>query len=295
MHEKDIKILQLLETEVDLKTMREETGLNNYQLSLKLKSLKNRGYQLKRSCYEEGIKFSLDKNLPDVSKTIEIFPITEKFRFLAISDTHFGSIYDDMKKLDSIYEYALCNQIRTIIHLGDLIEGPKYLEVQRLSDLQEQLCYVVKKYPKDESINNYILLGNHDKQSIQQYGYNVTNYLFDRRLDFVPLGYQIGQIKIYNSRILLLHKHLSFPLQFNYKNVRLSLIGHYHKSKIFFENHAWSAFVPTLSNNNQVGLPGAFDITILNNFTDLLFRSLILEPIVTPVTEVLVKAKGPIQ
>lgn len=50
------------------------------------------------------------------------FPVTETFiddySLIWISDTHIGSEYENSKFIYSAYNYAISNNIKTVIHLG---------------------------------------------------------------------------------------------------------------------------------------------------------------------------------
>lgn len=56
---------------------------------------------------------------------------SEHPRFIVISDTHFGSIFESIEYLEMVYEYAVKNGIKYIFHCGDLIEGEEYYDSGR--------------------------------------------------------------------------------------------------------------------------------------------------------------------
>ena len=49
--------------------------------------------------------------------------VSDNLKFIVISDTHFGSKYENFDYLKEVYDYALSHGIKYIFHAGDLIEG----------------------------------------------------------------------------------------------------------------------------------------------------------------------------
>lgn len=185
------------------------------------------------------------------SKCQQVFKIDEKkdFKFIVISDTHFGSVFENIKYLDYVYEYASKNDINYILHAGDLIEG-SYDDFGRCKDeyrtINSQVEHVLRDYLYDKNIKNMILLANHDVYSIYHYGVDIAPLLSERE-DFQILGYRCVYIKINDKYISL--KHEISRLKNNLKDylTLVDFIGHSHQYRCNYNKTNTRVRVPTLS------------------------------------------------
>lgn len=109
-------------------------------------------------------------------------------KIIVISDTHLGSELDDIEYLSLVYDYAKYNNITIIIHGGDLFQSNRRPVKKLYREPDKQIEYVVNNYPKNKSINNYILFGNHDYHLLSKN----DNYLkiLESRGDITSLGFK---------------------------------------------------------------------------------------------------------
>lgn len=198
------------------------------------------------------IKLDNKKTVEKNTKYYDIssLDVSDTFKFIVISDTHFGSIYDSFDKLKEVYDYAIKNNIKHIFHTGDLIEG-NYDNFRRcknnLRDLYSQIEYVIKNYCYDKNITNHILLGNHDFSSILSDDFDIINYL-NVREDFDLLGYKTAYIKIRNEYISLKHEITRIVNYVLDNNGLINFKGHSHQFKYGCDEYFTTVKVPTLSN-----------------------------------------------
>jgi len=83
-----------------------------------------------------------------------------------ITDTHFGVRNDNSMFLenalrflrDDFFPYLRENNIKTIIHMGDLLDRRKYVNFNTLKNVREHFLNVCQR----EEISLYIIPGNHD-------------------------------------------------------------------------------------------------------------------------------------
>lgn len=294
MEAKNEKILYLLEDFVDLYSLCMNTSLSKYELLERLRFLKNMGYQIEKSIKDGETYYHLSKRL---NKHVPFPPITipdDYFRAIYISDTHYGSISDSIYLADSILEYALLHNIQSIFHLGDIIEGTKYLNLIRISDTMEQVFYVVENYPQDDSVHNYILFGNHDVYSVKQSGLDISKILFDVRPDFSYLGSEKAMFKLYDAYVLLLHSFRDYRIiqkkQDSYPNLLLALAGHFHRFRKMWRGNCLELRVASLLENDNFEA-GAYDLTIPSDFEEILIRKLVFQPNLKISSESSVKTK----
>ena len=85
------------------------------------------------------------------------FSLTDK-KVMLISDTHYGSVYDNINYAYYAFDFAKANNIKTILHGGDILEGSVRAKVGYGSE--EQAEYFIKNYPHDKDIVTSAILGN---------------------------------------------------------------------------------------------------------------------------------------
>ncbi len=186
------------------------------------------------------------------SKCQQVFNINEKnsFKFIVISDTHFGSVFENIEYLNYVYEYATKNGIKYILHAGDLIEG-SYDDFGRCKDeyktIDSQIEHVFKDYSYDKNIKNMILLANHDVYSIYHYGIDIAPLLKERE-DFQILGYRCAYIKVNDKYISLKHEISRLKNKLKDYLTLIDFIGHSHQYRCNYNKTNTRIRVPTLSN-----------------------------------------------
>ncbi len=207
------------------------------------------------------------------SKCQQVFNIDEEseFKFIVISDTHFGSVFENIEYLDYVYEYASKNGINYILHAGDLIEG-SYDDFGRCKEeyktIDSQVEHVLKDYSYDKNIKNMILLANHDVYSIYHYGVDIVPLLSERE-DFQILGYRCAYIKVNDKYISL--KHEISRLKNNLKDylTLIDFIGHSHQYRCNYNKTNTRIRVPTLSDMRSNLIVNKGFLVCNMNFDDL--------------------------
>ena len=188
----------------------------------------------------------------------ESYKINEN-KFLVISDTHTGRLANkedtDYQKqwlkneigTYNAYNYALKNNIRTIVHAGDLVEGACDNGTKRL-EVTDQFKYINKFYPILPNIKTYLLFGNHD-YNLQYYnGVNLKENLKEiKQLEIIGVNY--SYVNFNNNLLKVSHDCTAAEM---YNNVELpynfELSGHSHIFAMYDEERKIK--VPTLSSEN---------------------------------------------
>ena len=163
---------------------------------------------------------------------------------LIISDTHLGSIYENIDYIKEVYQYAKKNHIQTILHGGDFIQSTISNVKQELLDEKKQLEYAIKVYPYQEDIKNYILLGNHDYNTLKKG--EVYFDILKEREDFVFLGFKRAYLTWQNKLISVCHQTKKYLLPIPSVDNFLNLKGHSHRLSHHKEK---SVDIPTLSDD----------------------------------------------
>ncbi len=175
--------------------------------------------------------------------------------FGVIGDTHLGSLYADLALLDFAYDIFESEQIGTVFHAGDILDGEKMHRGQEYelsvhgADAQVDFC--CDRYPKRDGITTYFIDGNHDRSFWKRSGICTGARISQKRSDLVYLGYQESDIIVgegeCKAKIRLFHgEDGSSSYAISYRPQRyvaelasgtkpdILLMGHYHKAEQLF-------------------------------------------------------------
>lgn len=274
MNKIDYKILNLLYQGIDLESLKTQTGLSSTNLALKLTSLRNLGFNIKRKYYSNSDILTISKSLEE-EKFTQI-NVKQKFRFLAIADTHYGSKYEKCELTEEAFDYAVVNGIHYIFHAGDffegmyLINGLKNPNSKSKSSIDEAYRFL-KKYPKDPSIHTMGVFGNHDIRSQISDGLDLKKFIETYRPDITILGKEFGAIKTGEDFIVLHH-----PIHTRYKrydesvheysdrnniNTKIVVRGHLHSLDSYTDERK-NIVLTTSSLSEPIEKCGGWDVTI---------------------------------
>lgn len=274
MSDLNIKILDLIDKQYTINEILTELNISREQLYKLFRKMKQLGINFNKKYYSSGdIIYVPNKEIyiPPKNNHVNIItePKTDTFRALLISDLHIGNELQNIDAWHKVYDYCIINNIHTIIIAGDFIDGIKKgrVESKMHTNPLDQMEYASKNYPFDEHILNFLILGNHDIDSLLSFGIDFSEYLKSFRHDIVPIGYGNGMINIKNDRMLLAHPLcIGVSYEHDLNSNYLLIKGHQHVAKsIIGANGNCSLSVPSLSNlflSENEFLPGAIDLTI---------------------------------
>ena len=242
-------------------------------------------------CEENGI-LVLKKNRNKMPITSKLSMYDEKLnhnRICVVSDTHFGSIRQQLHLVNDIYKEAYYRGIDTVLHVGDIVDGfytnrPESPRQQFLHGFDEQASYVVDMYPKIDGITTYYILGSHDETHYKNGQATLNTWIEKCREDMKYLGQDVGEILIDKVKIVLDHPGGGSAQSVSYKPQRrievlsshtkpkILLIGHYHKSYVFSYRNVHCILVPALCDKTQFqqkqGLLNAVGAYFLDIYSD---------------------------
>lgn len=172
---------------------------------------------------------------------------------LFIADTHIGSEYENDYFMERAYRFAVDNKIRTVIHLGDLIEGTVRENRRTLNykDAKDELIRAIN-FVCYYGIETKLLLGNHDFSIVNKFAYPLLPKLIDDYFVTNDLLSVLGLGRVildWNGvKIKLNHKISEKLLTFEENDIvsDIDLLGHAHWYYISENRNAIS--VPSLSN-----------------------------------------------
>lgn len=294
MDDSTIRLLNLINEGKTVNEISEILKLSNKAIFCRLNMLRNAGYNFKRLYYSDGnIVYSNGADMAwynERSNGTNLITNTNKIEAMVISDIHFGSKYEIQGIMDRIYNYCISNGIHIILFGGDLVDGT-FGKSKRIGNIDEQLAYIMKKYPFDKSIINFGVLGDHDYSIFKANSRDISLLFSNYRHDIVPLGYYIGKLNIGNDILTFCHgsKRHYLPKKKNdvitsndMTSRRVVLLGHLHNS-FSITNSSSDIYVklPSVSNmrNSDEFLPSAIKIRItLNNniFSNIIVNQLLI-------------------
>ena len=164
-------------------------------------------------------------------------------KVLILSDTHLGSVYENMEYLKMAYQYAKEQDIHVAFHAGDLIQSTFRNVQDQYQDERKQLRHVQRDYPSSD-IKNYILLGNHDYNTLKKDSYYYE--LLDERDDFYLMGFKRAYISWRDYLFSMYHTIKKYHVPIPNIESTLNFKGHSHKLSY---KKLKSIDVPTLSDD----------------------------------------------
>ena len=260
------RIIELIANGRTLNEISTQLNITHKQIYARLKTLQIHGFEFEREYHYNGNIKYIPQNKAISTEREGIDLITkatdQQINIMLISDIHIGSKYDEIELLNKIYDYCINNNINIIINAGDLIDGLSFGMEKRINSFEKQIDFLIKNYPFDKNIINFICLGNHDLDSFTSNNQDIATALSNLRHDLVPLGYCLGNINIKNESIYVKHHINDFPSAY-IPNESLILLGHSHKASIYLNGNLY-VHIPTLSNlnNDNCGFPSAMVMSI---------------------------------
>ena len=194
--------------------------------------------------------------------------LNDDLRILLISDLHLGNKLSDINYLYMAYEYALNNDIKYVINIGDVIESvmPHNKNNLVIYSVLEQVEYVIDKYPKVDSIKSLILYGNHDYYSTYcGSNIDVAGLISTNRKDIYNLGYGENFIRIVDNYLKLNHE-ISYLKDYKHSiGTFINILGHLHGYRVRSTEDSIYINVPSLSYvspNNLPIVPMVLDVNL---------------------------------
>lgn len=218
----------------------------------------------------------------NILKKIKEYYLTEykvPNRIVVISDTHIGRLnedeynkylkkgingpYENEKGLYAAYNHALKNNINTVVHLGDLVDGnPNNSKQNHSMNSIDQIIYTSNIYSDFKDIKTLLLLGNHD------YNLPVSDY-FEKNKNIDVIGLRQSYISMGEKLIKLFHK-CKTDIIIPELSHDLELIGHSHKALNI--NHIDNRVkLPSLSYVNELPLSTKY-IELINDENEYIIK-----------------------
>lgn len=230
------------------------------------------------------VEYHATSPLVSTNTNFQIYTKEDTYDLIITSDWHLSQ--DNLKKatidkINNLYNYCVSNHINLILNLGDFLDVNQKEIKPRYKENIITLETILKVFPQEKSISHAILGGNHDRRLLD-IGVDPLSFLSNNREDFVNIGYDDANLKIYNHIIGLHHPNVSGLhlddivenqnyiikyLKDYYKKIGLSirdsyidLFGHFHLSR--FDNQKGFCFVPPFIKSNNHNNSGMWHVKI---------------------------------
>ena len=147
------------------------------------------------------------------------------FKFGVISDTQFGSVWEQPTALNTFIHWAYGQGVRLLLHPGDVTDGVNVYKGHWLNlyarTFDEQEWLVDNRLPKLPGLRYQMIGGNHDMAWLKQHGRHILHGVCQKRDDISWLGYAKGSVILkvrgHEFRIALWHPKGSPAYSRSYK------------------------------------------------------------------------------
>jgi predicted phosphodiesterase len=180
----------------------------------------------------------------------------EQVRFGVLSDSHMGSLYENMELLHAAYDMFSKEGITRVFNCGDICEGhytskrsQHQFEV-RVHGYDKQAEYVIDNYPRADGITTELITGNHDATFYKSVGADIGKYIAGVRDDINYHGNMESDVEIKTDNgsaiVRMFHPDggTAYAMSYKFQKIvesmsgghkpNVLLLGHYHKSEYAF-------------------------------------------------------------
>ena len=220
------KLKKLSEKEISLSMLCEELKLNAYEILALAGELRKEGINIQAKKLDDDIYMFNRGEVEAKDENNYEFTTDEngEFKFVAISDTRFGSKSQQLSILNDIYTKAYEMGYKNVIHCGNITEGlhptselsynddPNFLD-----DTLRQVDYIIKYYPHVEGIQTYFLTGYKDEIHLKKNRINIGKRISDSRDDMTYLGHTSCKVKIDKGSMLIFNPKLGKTYTVSYR------------------------------------------------------------------------------
>ena len=230
-----------------VEALADELDVSPRRIRQAVDTLRRAGFRVPK---EADGTIELVKVPPDDHDTITKLPLAllngELARFGVVSDTHLGSKYAALSELHLAYDYFAREEITTVLHPGDLVDGVGVYKGQHNylthHTFEDQRDHAIEDYPRRDGIITHMIGGNHDLEGdFGKVGADPVRGVSNQRPDIHYLGEFSQWLELPNgAHIHLLHGRGGMSYSFSYKMQKLCeaypagrkpaalILGHFH-------------------------------------------------------------------
>lgn len=218
------ELKELTKKEISLSSICEILELNDYEVLGLVRELRLEGINIIIQKKDDDI-YLFNKGEKELNEDNTYKFDTDEnneFKFIAISDTRFGSKFQQLSILNDIYLKGYEMGYRNVILCGNISEGLYsltniYAEGNFLDDTLRQVDYIVNYYPCIEGMKTYFITGAKDEKHLKNNKINIGKRISDLRDDMIYLGYTSCNIKIDKADMLVFNPKLAKTYTISYR------------------------------------------------------------------------------
>lgn len=226
MDKKEIKnkLRTLCSKERNIFDLCNELKLNEYEILSLVRDLRNEGINISTKVYDDDLYlFDLgERELKDEYKYTMMTDENHEFKFVAISDTRFGSKSQQLSILNDIYYKAYELGYMNVIHCGNITEGIYpisniYADTLFLDDTLRQVDYIIKYYPKLPNMKTYFITSSKDEKHLKSNKIDIGKRISEARDDMIYLGFNSCTVNINKASMLIFNSKLGKTYTVSYR------------------------------------------------------------------------------
>lgn len=218
------RLKELSLKEISLTNLCEELNLNEFEVLSMVRFLREEGINIITKRFDDDIYLFNQGELEPTHENIFSLNtnLNQEFKFVAISDTIFGSKSQQLSILNDIYLKAYQMGYTSVIHCGNLSEGlypitSIYADTNFLDDTLRQVDYITEYYPRIEGMKTYFITGSKDEKHLKNNKINIGKRISLVRDDMIYLGNSSCVINIDKAKMLVFNPKLSKTYTVSYR------------------------------------------------------------------------------
>lgn len=218
------ELKRLTNKQINLSTLCETLEMNEFEILALIRKLRQEGINIGSQKRDDGIYLFNHGERELIEENSYQFYTDEEheFKFVAISDTRFGSKFQQLSILNDIYTKAYDLGFRNVILCGNISEGLYplnniYSDTNFLDDTLEQIDYITRYYPYVSGMTTYFITGIKDEKHLKENRINIGSRINAVRDDMVYLGYSSCDIFIDKVRMLVFNPKLAKTYTVSYR------------------------------------------------------------------------------
>ena len=287
------KLREYCSKERNISELCNKLKLNDYQILDFVRELRNQGINIVTKVYDDDLYlFDYGEREPDYEFNYELSTDeNHEFKFVAISDTRFGSKSQQLSILNDIYYQAYELGYTNVFHCGNITEGLYpisniYADTLFLQDTLRQVDYIVKYYPNIPDMKTYFITSSKDEKHLKNNKIDIGKRIAAARNDMIYLGFNSCTVNIDKASMLLFNSKLGKTYTVSYRTQQqvdsfrsedkpdVLLYGGLLQMEKFNYRHVNCISVPSVCATTKEMNDKRYSNTILNDKVDKLLLSL---------------------
>lgn len=201
-----------------------ELKLNEYEILALVRELRSDGINITTKVYDDDLYlFDYGERESNYEFNYELSTNDDhEFKFVAISDTRFGSKSQQLSILNDIYYQAYELGYYNVFHCGNMTEGLYpvsniYADTLFLQDTMRQVDYIVKHYPSVDGMKTYFITSSKDEKHLKSNKIDIGKRISAVRDDMIYLGFNSCTVNIDKTSLLLFNSKLGKTYTVSYR------------------------------------------------------------------------------